>query len=170
MKRARRKDLRGMIVPAVADTFVLTILVTHVSQAFASTPSLNRLFGSVTVVKDTLLVLATGTILRWASANGLLHLAEAVSPANAAADLIGYPRTASQRQGFVAQALATETKQELVKHRPRRALRDLLGMVMSKLPKAQFAQHEVQIKNNAFAVPFATRQPAKQPTTGPGST
>ena len=101
------------------------ILATRVSQAFANTPSPNRLFGRVTVVKVMLLVLATGTILRWASANGLLHLAEAVSPANAAADLIGYPRTASQRQGFVAQALAKETKQEQAKHRLRRSLRHL---------------------------------------------
>ena len=32
------------------------------------------------------------------------------------------------------------------------------------------AQHEVQTKSNAFAVPSATRQPARQPTTGLGST
>ena len=60
MKKARRKDLRGMIVPAVADTFVRTILVTRVSQAFVSTPSLNRLFGSVTVAKVTPHVPAIG--------------------------------------------------------------------------------------------------------------
>ena len=61
VQRTRLKDLRGMIVPAVADTSVLTTLVTHVSQAFADPPSLNRLFGIVTVAKVTPHVTATGT-------------------------------------------------------------------------------------------------------------
>ena len=59
-----------------------------------------------------------------------------------------------------------ETKQEQAKHRPRRALRDLLGMVSSKLQKAQFARHAVQIKNSGLGEPSATRLPAKLRTTG----
>ena len=165
MKRTRLRDLRGLIVPAVADTCVLMTLVTRVFQAFANSPSLNRLFGSVTVAKVMPHVPATGTALRRANASGLLHPAEAVSHENAAADLTGYRRTASQRQGYLAQALATETKQELVKHRPRRALRVLTGMV-SKLLKAQFEQHVVQIKNSGLDEPSATQQPAKLRTTG----
>ena len=168
--RTRLRDLRGLIVPAVADTCVLMTLVTRVSQAFANSPSLNRLFGSVTVAKVMPHVPATGTALRRADASGLLHPAEAVSHANAAADLIGYQRTASQRQGFLAQALVKETKQERAKHRLRRSLRDLSGMVSSKLKKARFARHAVQIKNSGSDVPSATRLPAKLRTTGPSST
>ena len=60
LNKARRKDLRGMIVQAVAGTFARTILVTRVCQAFASTPSLSRLYGSVTVAKGTPHVPAIG--------------------------------------------------------------------------------------------------------------
>ena len=79
MRATRLRDLRGLIVPAVADGHVLTTLVTHVSQAFADSPSLNRLFGIVTVAKVTPHVTATGTALRRANVSGLLHPAAAAA-------------------------------------------------------------------------------------------
>ena len=74
-------------------------------------------------------------------------------------------------------------KPELAKRLLPRALR-ALGRRTTKLKAKQHppvlniptnmkkgcAQHEVQIKNNAFAVPFATRLPARQPMTGQSST
>ena len=125
MARAiRLSGLRGMTVPAVADGPVLTTHVTRVFQAFANTPLFNRLFGSVTVAKVTPHAPAIDTVCKWANANGLLHPCAAANHANAAADRTEYQRTASQRQGYLALALAMVTKQERVRQLPRRGLRN----------------------------------------------